>query len=261
MTLPTGPPPGPGPRLGLVLLLEHPSGAAARPASIQLRVVRMHPPQSGAARMATLAPSGRPAHLICYNRSRQDTCGNRCHGRLARVSPRTGFTPASSRSTMRRLRQAIKQRKPFQSLQQEVFLEVLRTGHALVQDLVELLKPYGLTQPQYNVLRILRGAGAVGLPTGEVGERMVASREPDVTRLLVRMEQHGLVARERRADNRRFVTVRITREGRRVLKALDQPVLDMHATQLHHMARGELELLAGLLERARREGSDSPLPA
>jgi DNA-binding MarR family transcriptional regulator len=155
---------------------------------------------------------------------------------------------------MRRLRQAIKQRKPFQSLQQEVFLEVLRTGHALVEGLVTLLKPFGLTQPQYNVLRILRGAGAAGLPTGEVGARMVASREPDVTRLLVRMERQGLVERERRADNRRFVTARITRRGLTVLKVLDQPVLEMHAAQLRHMTRHELEQLAELLERARREG-------
>jgi DNA-binding MarR family transcriptional regulator len=160
---------------------------------------------------------------------------------------------------MRGLRQAIKQRKPFQSLQQEVFLEVLRTGHTLVHDLVELLRPHGLTQPQYNVLRILRGAGAAGLPTGEVGDRMVASREPDVTRLLVRMERRGLVARERPVENRRFVTVRITSQGRRLLKALDRPVLDMHAAQLRHMTRRELELLAGLLERARREGTDRPL--
>src|SRR6476469_8404813 len=159
---------------------------------------------------------------------------------------------------MLRLRQAIKQRKPSQSLQQEVFLEVLRTGHALVQDLVDLLKPYGLTQPQYNVLRILRGAGTAGLPTGEVGARMVASREPDVTRLLVRMERSGLVRRERDPDNRRIVTARITREGLRVLKALDQPVLDMHADQLEHMTRRELEYLATLLERARREEDNSP---
>jgi DNA-binding MarR family transcriptional regulator len=155
---------------------------------------------------------------------------------------------------MRHLREIIKQRKPFASLEQEVFLEVLRTGHALVHDLVELLKPYGLTQPQYNVLRILRGAGPAGLPTGEVGDRMVASREPDVTRLLVRMEERGLLERERRTDNRRFVTARITREGLKVLKALDGPVAEMHATQLRHMSRRELELLAGLLERARREG-------
>jgi len=154
---------------------------------------------------------------------------------------------------MRRLRQAIKQRKPFASLEQEVFLEVLRTGHALVQDLVDLLKPYGLSQPQYNVLRILRGAGAAGLPTGEVGDRMVASREPDVTRLLVRMEEPGLLKRERLSENRRVVTVRITREGLRILKALDGPVAEMHARQLRHMTRRELGQLAELLERARRE--------
>lgn len=157
---------------------------------------------------------------------------------------------------MRQLRKVIKQRKPFASLEQEVFLEVLRTGNALVHDLVELLRPFGLTQPQYNVLRILRGAGEAGLPTGEVGARMVASREPDVTRLLVRMEARGLLARERRADNRRFVTARITREGLRVLEALDGPVAEMHSTQLRHMSRRELGLLAGLLERARREDKD-----
>ncbi len=154
---------------------------------------------------------------------------------------------------MRHLRQIIKQKKPFASLEQEVFLEVLRTGNALVHDLAELLKPYGLTQPQYNVLRILRGAGAAGLPTGEVGDRMVASREPDVTRLLVRMEERRLVRRRRRTDNRRVVTVRITPEGLRVLKALDGPIARMHSTQLRHMSRRELALLAGLLERARQE--------
>ena len=160
---------------------------------------------------------------------------------------------------MRQLRQSIKQRKPFASLQQEVFLEVLRTGNALVHDLVELLRPHGLTQPQYNVLRILRGAGPAGLPTGEVGDRMVASREPDVTRLLVRMEERGLLERERRSDNRRFVTVRITPNGLKVLKALDGPVAEMHVTQLRHMPRRDLALLAELLERARREGGSEAL--
>jgi DNA-binding MarR family transcriptional regulator len=159
---------------------------------------------------------------------------------------------------MRHLRQSIKQRKPFQSLEQEVFLEVLRTGNALIQNLVDLLRPHGLTQPQYNVLRILRGAGPAGLPTGEVGVRMVVSREPDVTRLLIRMEQQGLVERERRSDNRRYVTARITRKGLRVLKALDEPVSLMHSRQLQHMTRRELDLLASLLERARREDDSGP---
>jgi DNA-binding MarR family transcriptional regulator len=157
---------------------------------------------------------------------------------------------------MRHLRQAIQQRKPFESLEQEVFLEVLRTGHALVEGLVELLRPYGLTQPQYNVLRILRGAGAAGLPTGDVGERMVASREPDVTRLLVRMERDGLVVRARPAENRRFVTARITPKGLEVLTALDGPVAEMHRDQLRHMSRRQLVQLAELLERARGENQE-----
>ena len=154
---------------------------------------------------------------------------------------------------MRTLRRLIKQGKPFQSLEQEVFLEVLRTGHALVEGLVELLRPHGLTQPQYNVLRILRGAGKAGLPTGEVADRMVASREPDITRLLVRMERLGLVERERRRDNRRVVTARLTREGLRVLSALDGPVARMHVEQLSHMPKRDLVALAELLEQARRE--------
>ena len=155
---------------------------------------------------------------------------------------------------MRYLRQAIQQRKPFDSLEQEVFLEVLRTGHALVEGLVELLRPHGLTQPQYNVLRILRGAGTAGLRTGDVGDRMVASREPDVTRLLMRMERDGLVSRARQADNRRVVTVRITELGLDLLAELDGPVSRMHRTQLRHMTKRELTQLAELLERARREG-------
>jgi DNA-binding MarR family transcriptional regulator len=159
----------------------------------------------------------------------------------------------NQRGLMRRLRTSIKQRKPFQSPEQEVFLEVLRTGTALLQDLVEVLKRFGLTQPQYNVLRILRGAGPNGLPSGEVGARMVASREPDVTRLLVRMEGLGLVRRERGAENRRVVIARLTDKGLRVVNLLDEPVRRMHMRQLHHMSRRELDTLATLLERARRE--------
>jgi DNA-binding MarR family transcriptional regulator len=82
---------------------------------------------------------------------------------------------------------------------------------------------------------------------------MVASREPDVTRLLVRMEERGLVERERRAANRRFVNVRITPGGLEVLDALDGPIARMHSEQLRHMTQRELESLAELLEQARRE--------
>jgi DNA-binding MarR family transcriptional regulator len=148
------------------------------------------------------------------------------------------------------LQEELKQPKPFRSLEAAVFLNVLRTATALVGELVEVLRPYELTQPQYNVLRILRGAGPEGLPSGEVGERMV-SREPDMTRLLDRMEARALVARQRGPLDRRIVTVRITDEGLRLVDALDEPVAAMHARQLAHLSHEELEALDGLLERAR----------
>ena len=110
------------------------------------------------------------------------------------------------------LRYQLKQQKPFRSLEAEVFLNVLRTATTFVGQLVEVLRPYELTQPQYNVLRILRGAGGAGLPSGEVGVRMV-SREPDVTRLLDRMEQRGLVERLARPDRHHLPTCRLERSG------------------------------------------------
>ena len=150
------------------------------------------------------------------------------------------------------LRQQLKQRRPFRSIQAEVFLNVLRTSTTFVGQFVEMLRPYELTQPQYNVLRILRGAGAAGLPCGEVGERMV-SREPDVTRLLDRMEQRGLVARARDAADRRVVTARITADGQRLVDALDEPVEALHKRQLGHLSASDLRTLNALLELARHE--------
>ena len=149
-----------------------------------------------------------------------------------------------------RLQQQIKQPKPFRSLEAEAFLNVLRTSAALGDELAEVLRAHELTQPQYNVLRILRGAGPDGLPSGEIGERMV-SREPDMTRLLDRMEARGLVARQRGPADRRVVTATITAEGLRLVGALDAPIQAMHERQFGHMPREELESLITLLERAR----------
>jgi len=150
------------------------------------------------------------------------------------------------------LRDEIRQPGPFRSLEAEAYLNVLRTSTVLLAELVELLRPHELTQPQYNVLRILRGAGDDGLPSGEIGDRMV-SRDPDTTRLLDRMEVRGLVSRRRGPADRRVVTVRITDEGRRLVDALDAPVQAMHARQLGHLDEDELRTLIALLERARRE--------
>lgn len=151
------------------------------------------------------------------------------------------------------LRRQLRQRKPFESPEAEAFLNVLRTAAVLTSGLAEVLRPHDLSQPQYNVLRILRGAGAAGLPSMEVGVRMVG-RDPDVTRLLDRLETRGLVARARDAADRRVVLARITDEGRRVVDALDAPVRAMHRRQLGHLTPDDLHALSDLLEAARHEG-------
>jgi DNA-binding MarR family transcriptional regulator len=156
------------------------------------------------------------------------------------------------------LRSEIKQPKAFRSMEAEAFLNILRTSAALMGDLVELLRPHELTQPQYNVLRILRGAGADGLQRGEVAERMV-TREPDITRLLDRMETRGVVRRERGDEDRRVVRVRITPEGLRIVNGLDDAVAAMHGRQLGHLKQEQLRTLNELLVLARTPKS-APVP-
>ena len=144
----------------------------------------------------------------------------------------------------------LRQGKPFANLEEEVFLNVLRTGDALLQGEIEVLRSAELTFPQYNVLRILRGAGVAGASCGEIGERMV-NRDPDLTRLLDRLETRGLVSRSRDANDRRVVVASITEEGKAVLKSLDGAVARVHREQLRHMSRRQLETLAELLALAR----------
>jgi DNA-binding MarR family transcriptional regulator len=111
-----------------------------------------------------------------------------------------------------RLQTEIQQTKPFESFEEETFLNLQRTAEALMHGLEAGLKPAGLSPNQYNVLRILRGAGAEGLACGGIAERMV-TRDPDMTRLLDRLEARGLVMRARDRADRRVITVRITPEG------------------------------------------------
>lgn len=149
------------------------------------------------------------------------------------------------------LREEIKQKKPFASPEQEAYLSLGRTWAVLEHALAEALKPYGVTPTQYNVLRILRGAGGSGLCRSEVMERMIA-RVPDATRLLDRMEAAGWIARERSSEDRRFVTTRITDEGLRLLDQLDELILEIHCRQFAHLDRGELRTLIDLLGRVRQ---------
>ncbi|MEO7102200.1 MAG: MarR family transcriptional regulator [Gemmatimonadaceae bacterium] len=114
------------------------------------------------------------------------------------------------------LKDEIKQRKPFASKDAEALLSILRTATILEHDQNEALKPYGVTATQYNVLRILQGAGESGLCGRDIAERLI-SKVPDVSRLLDRMDDIELVTRERDPEDRRHVTARISAKGRQVL--------------------------------------------
>ncbi len=150
-----------------------------------------------------------------------------------------------------RLQKEIGQKRPFESSEQEAYLNLQRTANLLVHGMSELLRRSGLTPTQYNVLRILRGASSP-LTCGQVGERMV-TREPDVTRLLDRLATRDLIRRERSAEDRRVVVVEITGKGREVVDRLDQPVARLHERQLGHMGKERLRTLVALLERAREQ--------
>ena len=151
------------------------------------------------------------------------------------------------------LREEIKQTKPFGSLEEEAMLSVERTAAVFGHAIAEALKPYGITPTQYNVLRILRGAGSAGLCRHEVRDRLIA-QVPDVTRLLDRMEDAGLIVRERSTVDRRLVATRVTRAGLDLLERLEEPVRDFHRRQLGHMGRQQLRTLIELLALARQGG-------
>ncbi len=145
----------------------------------------------------------------------------------------------------------IKQKKRFVSLEQEAFLVLQRTTSELVSSVADLLKGAGLSGPQYNVLRILRGARPKGLACGEVSDRLI-TRDPDITRLLDRMQKRGLVTRRRDPDDRRVVISGITKAGLDLLTKLDAPVNASHIEQLGHLTRTELKTLIAILDRVRK---------
>ena len=146
----------------------------------------------------------------------------------------------------------LKQRKPFTCREEELMLNIMRTADQLQRRLGELLKAADLSATQYNVLRILRGAGGEGLACGEISDRMV-TRDPDITRLLDRLEKRNLVARSREKEDRRVVTARITQAGLDLLKKLDEPVVQAHKAQLGHLEAKQQDTLIRLLEAAREK--------
>ncbi len=149
------------------------------------------------------------------------------------------------------LQAELKQKLPFTSREQEAYLSLLRTADALQAQVEARLKEFGLTGTQYNALRILRGAGPEGLPCREIGERMI-TRDPDITRLLNRLEDRGFVERTRARHDRRVIYGKITAAGLKLLRELDNPIEKHGREMLRHVGQEKLKQLIELLELVRR---------
>ena len=138
----------------------------------------------------------------------------------------------------------------FRSREQEATLGLLRTADAVKRSLAQVIEPHGITPQQYNVLRILRGAGPDGLPTLTIGERMI-EQTPGVTRLVDRLERKALVARVPCPNDRRRVFCRITPKGLDLLKELDDPVNRWDTQAVAVLQPSDLDSLINLLDRVR----------
>jgi len=149
-----------------------------------------------------------------------------------------------------RLQEELRQNKPFRSRTQEAFLSILRTGDLAKNRFSDLFAAHDVTFQQYNVLRILRGAAPQGLPTLEIGDRMI-ERTPGVTRILDRLEAKGWVSRERCSEDRRKVWCRITPTGLDLLRALDRPVDDADQAIFDEVDEHDLEELIRILDALR----------
>lgn len=144
----------------------------------------------------------------------------------------------------------LQQTKPFRHIEEEVFLNIQRTADAMMQELLDVLRPFGLSITQYNVLRILRGAGQAGITCKEIGARMI-TRDPDITRLLDRLERRSLLTRSRAKEDRRFVSIRVTEAGLTLLKQLDAPIENKQVALMRHVPHPQLASLVDLLEQVR----------
>src|SRR6202790_4670349 len=143
--------------------------------------------------------------------------------------------------------------RPEGSAEEAAYLDLLRTADVLTRGGIGVLKAEELSPTQYNVLRILRGSPQ-GLTCGEIASRMI-TRDPDVTRLLDRLEKRGLISRCRETKDRRMIMARITPEGLKLLARLDEPVQAAHRTQLGHLGGDRLRALTELLHVARSKVS------
>ena len=148
------------------------------------------------------------------------------------------------------IRQSIQQGKPFPSVGTEALIALIRTADLVADAVGQSLADANLSMQQYNVLRILRGSGAEGLRTYEVVPRMV-SRAPNITRLVDKLEEKGLLERTRSKSDRRAIRLRLTRAGLRLIDRLDDAVTVADAQAMRGLSEAELRRLVGLLDRLR----------
>jgi DNA-binding MarR family transcriptional regulator len=158
------------------------------------------------------------------------------------------------RTVAGKIQAEIRQTKPFRCIEEEAFLNIQRTADVMMQDLIQVLKPYGLSPTQYNVLRILRGAGDAGVTCKDIGSRMV-TRDPDITRLLDRLERRHLITRSRAKEDRRFVSIQISEDGMEALRELDEPVTEMCLRVMQNLGSDRVQTLIELLEQTRERSS------
>lgn len=149
-----------------------------------------------------------------------------------------------------RLQEEIQQTRPFRSRRQEAFLAILRSADLLRRGVAALLEPFGVTPQQYNVLRILRGAGPEGLPVLAIGVRLI-EHTPGMTRLLQRLEAKGWVERSRNAGDRRQVDCRITPAGAELLARIDPVMEEADRRMLASLSSAQLDALIALLDDVR----------
>lgn len=141
-----------------------------------------------------------------------------------------------------------KQKLIFRNLAQEVYLSLVIGSSQLSYEVDILMRKHGLTQPQYNVLRILRGAGQDGLGRNEIRERLVTAM-PDVTRLLDRMEAAGLISRRPCEIDRRQVKTVLTGAGSKLVRKLDAPLDSLHHKHTAGIPESELKALLAVLSK------------
>ena len=137
-------------------------------------------------------------------------------------------------------------------IEEQAFLAVLRAADWLQRELAEMLKSYDLSPVQYNALRIMRGAGSEGLPCSEIGNRMI-NRDPDITRLLARLEKRKLAQRCRDKEDHRVIRGRITKQGLDLLKIIDPQIGRFHQNLLGHVGEAKLASLVRMLGEAVRD--------